>query len=104
MLIGPEVRFRSNADKIRSAMSGCCESYVIDFEGVAFVSRSFADELCNIMDENQKIRLINESPSVKKMIDTVLSGRKRIRQRNNDDDSLVSVSSLDELSELLKSM
>lgn len=104
MLIGSEVRSRSNADKIRSVMSECCESYVFDFEGVDFVSRSFADELCNIMDENQKIRLINETPSVKKMIDTVLSGRKRIRQRNNDDDSLVSVSSLDELSELLKSM
>lgn len=103
-LIGTEVRSRANAEKIRLALSNNQNARIIDFNGVSFVSRSFADELCNIMDDNNTIRLMNETPFVKKMIDAVLVGRKRVRQRDDCDDKIVSFSTMDELSKYMNNM
>lgn len=103
-LIGSEVRSRTNAEKIAAALADNGEVYIIDFEGVTFVSRSFADELCNMMDQNSKIRLINEDPFVKRMIDIVLAGRKRLRQREDNNDSIISFSTIDELKKFMMTL
>lgn len=95
-LIGTEARLRPNADLIRQALKENEECHVIDFDGVNFVSRSFADELCNILDENNQLRLTNESPLVKRMIDVVLASRKRVRTRD-DDEEIVKLTTMDEL-------
>lgn len=102
-LIGIEVRSRTNAEMLRNVIQGDNNVYIIDFKDVTFVSRSFADELCNIMDENNKIRLTNETFFVKKMIDTVLAGRKRVRQRDDKDD-IITLSTIDELNEFMKKL
>lgn len=104
-LIGTEVRSRNNADKVRLALevnNGSDTPRIIDFSGVSFVSRSFADELCNIMDENKDVKLANETDFVKRMIDTVLSGRKRVRQRPINEDRIVNCSTMEELKQVLE--
>lgn len=102
MLIGEEVRSRINAEKIRKAIANSDNTHILDFNGVAFVSRSFADELCTILDENSTLRLINETSLVKKMIDTVLAGRKRVRQRDQSSD-IVKLENMDDLHDYFQS-
>ena len=41
-LLGSDIRSRLNAEKIRNRIDG---QTVVDFSGVKFMSRSFADEL-----------------------------------------------------------
>lgn len=101
-LIGTEVRSRTNAEKVRAALKSDTEVLIIDFSGVTFVSRSFADELCNIMDEDKRIKLSGENPFVRKMIDIVLASRKRVRVRNGNEDEIVTLSTMDALSNFLK--
>ena len=48
-LISSDVRSRSNAEIIRSAIDGISDKVILDFSGVSFVSRSFTDELCSIV-------------------------------------------------------
>ncbi len=100
-LIGTEIRSRTNADIIRTEINDCKDSCILDFKGVTFVSRSFADELCSIMDENRNVKLTNETTFVKKMIDTVLTSRKRVRQRNDHSD-IVSFSNIDDLCDFMR--
>lgn len=102
-LIGSEVRSRSNAEKIRDAIKKDSDFNLLDFSGVTFVSRSFADELCIILDENANLRLVNETPFVRKMIDTVLVGRKRVRQRGDNND-IITFSDMDDLCKFLNSI
>lgn len=78
-LISNDIRSRANADIIRSAIDGIKENIVLDFSGVVFVSRSFTDELYNVMEENSNISLVNTSAFVKTMIETVTNGRKSKR-------------------------
>ena len=49
-LISGKVRSRSNAEIIRSAIDGISDKIILDFSGVSFVSRSFTDELCSIVE------------------------------------------------------
>lgn len=102
-LIGTEVRSRSNAEKIRNAIK--CDSNIclLDFSGVTFVSRSFADELCIILDENANLRLDNETTFVRKMINAVLVGRKRVRQREEDSD-ITTISDMNDLFDFLNTI
>lgn len=86
-LISTDIRSRANANIIRSAIDGIEGDIVLDFKDVKFVSRSFADELYNVMNEHDGITLINESDFVKSMIDAVTQGRrkKRIASENTSE-------------------
>lgn len=77
-LISTDIRSRANADIIRSAIDGIKENIVLDFSGVTFVSRSFTDELYNVMKENKNISLVNMSDFVKSMLEAVTKGRNSI--------------------------
>lgn len=81
-IISTDIRSRSNAKIIRTAIYGVSEPITLDFSRVSFISRSFADELCNIIDEyNGLLSLSNTSDLVHSMIEMVSVGRqnKRIR-------------------------
>lgn len=78
-LISTDIRSRANANIIRSAIDGIESNIVLDFDGVKFISRSFADELYNVMEEHNGITLTNESDFVKSMMDAVTQGRKNKR-------------------------
>ena len=89
-LISSDVRSRSNAEIIRSAINGISDKIILDFSGVSFVSRSFTDELCSIVEhcKNITIDMINMSEIVKTMIEAVEKGRKNRRIRTKDDSEI----------------
>ena len=41
----------SRASELRSSIDEKADEVTLDFEGVSFMSRSFADEVCNIIDD-----------------------------------------------------
>lgn len=86
-LISTDIRSRANAEILRSAIDGVKGEIIFDFAGVVFVSRSFTDELYNIMGEHKGISLKNTSDIVKSMLEAVTKGRnsKRIFKENNSE-------------------
>lgn len=78
-LISTDIRSRANANIIRSAIDGTTGGIVLDFADVTFVSRSFTDELYNVMEERKDITLINMSAFVQSMLNAVTQGRKNKR-------------------------
>lgn len=85
-LISTDIRSRANANIIRSVVDGFEGKVVLDFNGVDFISRSFTDELYNVLEEQQNISLENTSEMVKAMLDAVGSSRKNKRNINSYSD------------------
>ena len=54
------------------------------FEGVSFISRSFTDELYNVLEEHKNISFTNTSDNIKAMLDAVEKGRKSTRNFSNN--------------------
>lgn len=87
-LISTDIRSRANANIIRSAIDGIDDNIILDFKDVTFVSRSFMDEVYNIMEEYEGIRLINMSGFVKTMFDAVTRGRQNKRTLPNSESEI----------------
>ena len=72
---------REDALKIKKEAGQAASGITIDFSRVYFMSRAFADELLNVMEqlktEEKKIHLKKMSPNVTKMLRLVK------KQRNN---------------------
>ena len=81
-MLGSDVRSRANARKIYAELESSQISQ-IDLSGVEFVSRSVADEFCNIMDKHEVV-FINASVMVGNMMDIVKKGRGVERERSVD--------------------
>lgn len=77
-ICGAEVLSRSNARKLYSMIDD--ETTAINLNGVSFLSRSVADELCNICDQFPSIKLLESSEDVEAMLDIVRKGRKSRRE------------------------
>lgn len=103
-LIGTDVRSRSNAGIIQAALDGERGPVVLDFSGVTFVSRSFADELCNILDELHNTQLSNTTQIVQSMIDAVKAGRSEKRVRIDDNTEIKEFDSFESLSSFLSTI
>ena len=82
-LLGSEIRSRSNAEILREKIAEHSGS-IIDLSDVSFISRSFADELC-ILVEKHIIQLHNASGVVQNMLSVVSESRKKKRVRKTDD-------------------
>lgn len=100
-LIGTDVRSRSNAGIIQAELDGENGNISLDFSGVTFVSRSFADELCNILDNNSNVKLVNTIQIVKTMIDIVKEGRTKKRVRVVDNSEIKEFDTMESLSSFL---
>lgn len=60
-LIGTELRSRIEARKVLNQIKTLeNDDIVIDFSGVTFLSRSFSDELCGIIDTFSSLKKITE--------------------------------------------
>lgn len=55
-LIGTDIRSRNNAKRILEVIN-TDDEYTLDFTSVEFMSRSFTDELCNIIDYNNNVTI-----------------------------------------------
>lgn len=99
-VLSEDIRLRNNADTIIGMIQNS-KATVLDFSGVKFISRSFADELYSFLENNTSIALINESKIVSDMMNAVkkthLLGRP-IQAKIN----IGKINSEKELSEFLK--
>lgn len=102
-VISTDVRSRSNADIIRNEISKDVNEVILDFAGVVFISRSFADELYTIMDKHKdvKVQEINMSEIVSSMMNAVSSGRKKVRVRPVNNSEIKEFDDLESLSAFL---
>lgn len=78
-LISTDIRSRANARIISSTIDGVDENVILDFTDVTFVSRSFTDELYNLMNEHRNITLAHMNDFVQSMYDVVVQSRKSKR-------------------------
>lgn len=81
-LLSSDIRSRCNAEAIRNEVVNTeCVEIRIDLDGVVFMSRSFTDELLNIVDNTsgKTIKIINAEGDAKSMIDVVSASRKKKR-------------------------
>ncbi len=81
-IIGNELLARSRAVILHQMIDGNADKIILDFLGVIFITRSFADELCNTLDDfNGKISCINMAQNVETMMTIVSNGRNNKRKK-----------------------
>lgn len=99
-LIGDDLRtrsfFRRDIEKASCLYNGDVE---LDFNNVNFMSRSVADELCNILEDHSLIKVSGMSGDVKKMYDIVVRGRKNPRHYDNVKTEAVELSTIKDMEE-----
>lgn len=103
-IISTDIRSRSNAEIIRAAIDGISEKITLDFSSVTFISRSFTDELCNILDSCTNLEITNTSDFVKSMIDTVSKSRKTKRVFTQDNSEIKEFNDMKSLSAFLQTI
>lgn len=103
-LIGAELRSRSEAKKISSFLDFAERGkIIISFSGVTFISRSFADEFCGIVENaklSQSIELIDKCNNVEITLSIVLKNRKSPKNVTEHSDTK-EFSDMDSLSKFL---
>lgn len=72
-ICGKEVLSRANIRKLYDYINDTVS--VLDMSDITFISRSVADELCNISDKFTQISFANMSQDVEKMLTIVQNGR-----------------------------
>ena len=97
--LGCDVRSRSNVERMKECMSSSA-SYIFDMQNVTFISRSVADEFCNLADEFS-IRFVNSSELVDNMLQVVSTSRKNHRVRESKDAQIIECKDLESLSAVL---
>ena len=97
---------RSRAAELRSKIDVTTEEVELDFDQIGFMSRSFADELCNIIDDMKSIKFsfINRSDEVETMMNKVVEGRSRERKRGVGNAKIFKIKNLEELSKYFLEM
>lgn len=97
---------RSRASELRTCIDKEATEVVLDFEGIGFMSRSFADEVCNIMDDNKNIKFefINRNADVEAMLNKVAEGRSQERKRGICNATIHKFENMESLSEFLIAM
>ena len=101
VLVSTDIRSRANANIIRSVIDGVYGKIILDFSGVTFISRSFADELYNILNEWDNVSLANESELVKSMLEAVSLSRKNKRVQNNNTSEIKEIDDMKSLESFL---
>ena len=65
-------------DQAQNLLNKKKEKICFDFSKVDFISRSFADELLEIMEKKKNIKIININSDIKKLLSVVKKSRKDI--------------------------
>ena len=97
--LGCDVRSRSNVERMKECMSNM-HSYVFDMNNVTFISRSVADEFCNLADDFT-VRFINNSELVDNMLKVVAESRHKHRLRDTKDAQIIECKDMESLSAVL---
>lgn len=85
-IIGVDLRprsfFRRDIERVSQPLD---HNIVLDFTAVQFISRSVADELCEILSEYPQIEVTGTFGDVKKMFDVVLNSRNSPREYSGNE-------------------
>ena len=103
-LISTDIRSRANVNIIRSAIDGINENIILDFTDVAFMSRSFTDELYNLMNEHKNVSLSNMNDFVGSMYNAVVEGRKSKRVFESESSEINECDDMKSLSSFLSTI
>jgi hypothetical protein len=97
---------RSRASELRKCINDDADEVTLDFEGIGFMSRSFADEVCNIIDDmgGKTFTLVNQNSDVATMMTKVRDGRSRERKRGVENAKMYEFQDMESLSEFLIAM
>lgn len=98
-IISTDVRSRSRAQIIRNELDIEAKN-LLDFSGVTFISRSFADELYSIKDEfaNYDINIVEMLGVVKAMYEAVQFTRNQKRIREDKKSEIKDIEDINSLS------
>jgi hypothetical protein len=102
-LIGTKLQSRIEVKKIHDSLISISDKRVyIDFKGVTFMSRSFGDELCSLIDSFKKIniKLINEESTINTALKIISSNRNKPKKTDVNYTTL-DFSNINNLSEFL---
>lgn len=101
-----DLMIRSRASELLSYINADANEVSIDFDGINFISRSFADELCNIIDDNKdkKFSFVGQIEEVRTMILMVQEGRRQERKRGIAHAKMYEFSNMEKLSSYLMNM
>lgn len=103
-LISTDIRSRANVTIIRSAIDGINENIILDFTDVVFMSRSFTDELYNLMSEHRNVSLSNMNDFVNSMYNAVVQGRKTKRVFESESSEIKEFDDMKSLSSFLSTI
>ncbi len=94
---------RSRASELRNFIIDEADEVVLDFAGVGFMSRSFADEVCNMIDDlkNKVFTLTGQNNDVATMMTKVREGRSRERKRGVGNAKMYEFKDIESLSRFL---
>ena len=70
--------FRDEAKKISKRVPS--QDVYLDFSKVDFISRSFADELLNIIEEKRRIKIVNLKPRLEKFFEIVKTTKQKAKK------------------------
>lgn len=104
--VGEEARSRINANKLQVKALPVGIHVVLDFEKVQFVSRSFADEMIEQLEERHaNFQCVNENCIIHNIIKAVISGRGKERNRTvSDNANIVYLKSVKDMSIFFNSL
>ncbi len=94
---------RSRASELRARINDNANEVTIDFEGIGFMSRSFADEVCNIIDDlkEKTFSFTGQNNDVATMMTKVREGRSRERKRGVGNAKMYEFKDMESLSKFL---
>lgn len=74
--------FRDEAKEIEKMSKKISRDNVyLDFSNVDFISRSFADELLNIIEKTKRIKIANLNPDLKKFLQIVKKTKEKTKKK-----------------------
>ena len=94
---------RSRASELRACIKEDADEVTLDFEGIGFMSRSFADEVCNIIDDlrDKTFTFTGQNDDVATMMTKVRDGRSRERKRGVGNAKMYEFKDMESLSKFL---
>lgn len=97
---------RSRASELRACINEDADEVTLDFEGIGFMSRSFADEVCNIIDDlrDKTFTFTGQNDDVATMMTKVRDGRSRERKRGVGNAKMYEFKDMESLSKFLLAM
>lgn len=91
---------RSKALQLKEFIQPDAASITLDFEGISFMSRSFADELLNILEQRQ-FTCKNQNDEIQNMLSKVSESRQQERKRGFTNAQMLKFTDMQSLSAFL---